>query len=175
VRKILAIFLLFALLAACNSLRSTSSQVTATANSQHCFYEWATQPLPELSAKVQAAINAAGLTGVSATAEAYGENCIDSQTNKPISFGTLETDFHIVVKVASLIDKKDLGNLLEKVLVVLDTFPTGGIPGPQPGNITISFQNGNDEINLMFSISAGKSARLLGLHGAALMEKLQEK
>jgi hypothetical protein len=175
VRNFFAIILPVLLLAACNFPLSTPEAVTATSNSQNCYFNWASQPLPDLSAKVQSAINAAGLADVSENAEAYGENCIDSQTNTPVSFGTLETDFHITVKVVNLTDKKNLGNLLEKILVVLDTFPAGKIPGPQPGSINVSFQAGSDELNLMFSVPAGKSARLEGLHGAELLEKLQKK
>ena len=174
-RNFIAIILPVLLLAACNLPRSTPTVVTTTANSQNCYFNWASQPLPELSAKVQAAINASGLKGVSANAEAYGENCIDPQTNKPVSFGALETDFHITVKVANLTDKENLGILLEKVLVVLDTFPAGKIPGPEPGSITVSFQAGIDELNVMFTMPAEKSARLQGFHGAALIENLQKK
>jgi hypothetical protein len=173
VRKIIAIILPVLLLAACNFPRTIPDLGTIPSNSNNCYFNWATQPLPELSAKVQAGINAAGLTDVLVTAEAYGENCYDSQTNKPVSFGAMETDFHITAKVAGFTDKDDLGNLLEKILVVLDTFPTGKIPGPQPGYIDVSFRTGSDELNLMFTVTAGKSARLLGLHGAALFEKLQ--
>ena len=174
-RKIIAIILPVLLLAACYLPHSIPDTVTATANSHNCYSNWASQPLPALSASVQAAINAAGLKDVGANTEAYGENCYDSQANKPVSFSTLETDFYIKVKVGSLTDHAALGNLLEKILVVLDTFPAGKIPGPQPGNITVSFRAGIKELNLMFTVAAGKSARLLGLHGAALFEKLQNK
>jgi hypothetical protein len=128
-----------------------------------------------VSANVQAAINAAGLKNVSTNAQAYGENCYDSQTNKPVSFSTLETDFYITVKVADLTDQSNLGTLLEKILNVLDTFPPGKIPGPQPGKIAVSFQAGNQELNLTFTVPSGKSARLQGLHDAALFEKLKHK
>ena len=174
-RQIFATLLCVLILAACTAPHSFPETRTAPANSQNCIFTWATQPLPELTAKVQAAINAAGLTGVSANAEAYGENCNDSQTNKLIRFSTLETDFFINVKVANLADEDNMGNLLEKILVVLDTFPAGKIPGPQPGNITVSFRSGSDELNLLFTVSTGKSARLQGLDGAKLFEKLQKK
>jgi len=59
-------------------------------------------------------MEAAGLKDVTVRAEAYGENCYDSQTNEPVSFGAMETNFHITVKVADLAAKDDLGNLLEK-------------------------------------------------------------
>jgi hypothetical protein len=175
VHKFIAIILPVLLLAACHFPYSIPATVTATTNSHTCYYNWATEPLPALSANVQAAINAARLTDVSANAEAYGENCYDSQSNKPVSFSTLETDFYITVKVADLTDLSNLGNLLEKILNVLDSFPPGKIPGPQPGKIAVSFLTGNQKLNLTFTVPAGKSARLQGLHDAALFEKLQHK
>ncbi len=174
-RKIIAIILPLLLLAACHLSHSIPVTNTPTFNSHNCFFNWATQPLPDLTAKVQSAINAAGLTYVNSKAEAYGEICYDSQTNKPDSFSTLETDFYITVKVANLSDPSELGDMLEKILVVLDTFPAGKIPGPEPGKIAVSFQAGSKELNLMFSVQAGKSARTQGLHGAELIEKLQNK
>jgi hypothetical protein len=175
VRKIFAIILPVFLLAACHLPYSISGTATATANPHNCYFNWASLPLPDLSAKVQAAINAAALTDVRVTAEAYGENCYDSQTNKPVSFSTLEADFYFTVKVVNLTDQSNLGNLLEKILHVLDTIPPGKIPGPQPGKIAVSFQAGNQQLNISFTVTAGKSARLQGLHEAGLFEKLQHK
>ena len=174
-RQIFAILLSAFLLVACTVPQPIPDTRTAPATSQNCIFAWATQPLPDLTAKVQAAINAAGLTGVSANAEAYGENCYDSQTNKPVRFSTLETDFYITVKVTTLIDKDILGKLLEKILAVLDSFPPGKIPGPQAGKVNISFETGSDSLHLMFSVPAGKTARSLGRHGAAVLEELQKK
>ena len=147
-RQTVAILFSVLLLAACTVPQSNPLKQTAPANSRNCFYTWATQPLPDLTAKVQSAIDAAGLKDIQANAQAYGENCIDPQTNQPVSFATMETDFHITAEVADLTNRDDLGNLLEKILVVLDTFPAGKVPGPQPGSITVSFQAGREELNL---------------------------
>jgi len=174
-RQTVAMLLSVLFLAACTVPQSIPDTAAAPASSQNCTYAWATQPLPDLTTKVQSAITAAGLTGVSATAEAYGENCLDPQTNQPRGFATMETDFHITAQVADLTNMDDLGALLEKVLFVLDAFPVGKIPGPQPGYIAISFQSGKAESTLGFTAAAGKSARQQGLHGAALFEKLQKK
>jgi hypothetical protein len=179
-RKIIAIILPVFILTACNLPRSTPNPGVAPAtdtpaNYQNCYFNWATQPLPELSAQVQATITAAGLTGVIATAEAFGENCYDSQTNKPISFSAMETDFRISVPVDNLADYEKLGNLLEEILTVLDGFPTETTPGPQPGYVGVTFQAGKDELHLWFLVEYGKSARALGLHGAALFEELHGK
>jgi hypothetical protein len=163
------------ILAACAIPQSVPEIPTVPANSQPCMYVWGNQALPDLSAKVQSAFNTAGLKDIQASAEAYGENCVNPQSNKVRGFATIETDFHITVKVAEFTNTDDLGELLEKILVILDAFPVGKIPGPQPGYISITFQSGKAEWTLSFTASAWKAARLLGLHGAALFEKLQKK
>ena len=179
-RKIIAILLSVFILAACNLPSSTPDPggvptTDTPVNYQNCYFNWATQPLPELSAQVQAAINTAGLTGVIATAEVYGENCYNSQTNKPVSFSAMETDFRLSVPVDNLNDYEKLGNLLEEILTVLDGFPTEMTPGPQPGYVGVTFLTELDELHIWFQIADGKSARALGLHGAALFEKLLSK
>jgi len=174
-RKTFVVLFSVLLLTACSVDRSIPGSRTSPANSQNCAYVWDTQPLPDLTEKLQSAIDAAGLLGVKATAEAYGEDCIDPQTNIPRGFATMETDFYITAQVADITDMDNLGGLLEKVLSVLDAFPLGKIPGPQAGYINFSFQSGKAETNLRFTASAGNAARLQGLHGAALVEKLQKK
>jgi hypothetical protein len=175
-RKLIPQLLFIFLLASCALPRfKPTAGPTSTALPQtQCAWNWATQPLPELSFKVEAGIQAAGLKDVTVNSDAYGENCITT-AGKVDHFTAMETDFHITAKVADLTDIDDLGNLLEKILVVLDDFPAGKVPGSQPGYINISFQTGSDELNLVFIITAGKSARMRGYHGAVLFEELQKK
>ena len=175
-RKITSLLLFIFLLSSCGMRRSTPTPepaVSALPNEQ-CAWNWATQPLPDLSAKVEADMQANRLKDVTVRAEAYGENCITT-AGKVDHFAAMETDFHITAKVIDLTDKDDLGNLLEKILGVLDTYPTGKTPGPQPGYINISFRDGSDELNIKFIVTAGKSARASGYHGAALLGELQNK
>lgn len=174
-RQTIAIFFSVLLLAACSVLPTNPPTQTAPANSVNCALVWASQPLPDLSAQVQSAFEADGLKDVRASAQAFGENCIDPKTNQSISFASMETDFQITAHVPGLTNRANLGNSLEKILVVLDAFPIGKIPGPRPGSITVSFRSGSEELNLMFTVPAGKTARSLGLHGAALLEELQKK
>jgi hypothetical protein len=174
-RQFVAMLFTVLLLAACTVPRSIPETHTAPAISQNCAYAWATQPLPDLTAKVQSAIQAAGLKDIRASAEAYGENCLDPQTGKVLGFATMETDFRFTAQVADLTDLEELGTVLEKVLIVLEAFPLGKIPGPQAGYIAITFQSGKDQVAISFTAPAGESARMQGLHGAALFEKLQKK
>jgi hypothetical protein len=177
--RILLILLLAFLLPGCNFPRETadygSTPVSDTPGSnQPCYYSWATQSLPELSAQVQAAMEAANLTGIRVIAEAYGENCYDSQTNLPVHFSAMETDFRVSIEVSTLSDTDLLGNLLEQILNVLDEFPPEMTPGPQPGYIGVRFVLGEEEINLWFTELDGKTARMQGIHGVDLFEELQK-
>lgn len=146
----------------------------ATVPYEACGWQWAAQALPDLSAQVQAALEAAGLEGATVRAEAYGENCL-SADNEVLRFAALETDFRISLEVGSLADREYLGTLLEKILIVLDGFPPGATPGPQPGYIGIRFAAGAEELNLWFTVTDSEAARALGLHGSALLEELQNR
>ena len=175
----MSILILTLFLAACTLPCSTPMPVpdagSDTPTSQPCYFNWATQSLPDLSTRVKAAMETAGLENISAIAEAYGENCYDTRTNQPVSFTAMETDFRVTVRVKDLTDQEQLGNLLEQILIVLDGFPPGMTPGPQAGYIGVTFQAGDDEVRLWFTITDGESARAQGLHGAALLNKLQKR
>ena len=173
--------LLTILLAACNLPFSfpdfRSASVTDTpapaAGYTECAWNWATQSLPDLSVEVQSALEAAGLEGGTASAEAYGENCITG-TGEVDHFAAMETDFRVSLEVQDLADSAALGDLLERILVVLDGFPPDATPGPQPGYIGVRFIHGTEDINLWFNLTASKSARELGLHGADLYSELNK-
>jgi hypothetical protein len=139
-----------------------------------CAWTWATQSLPDLTTKVQSALEEAGLKGVTVSAEAYGENCIIG-TGTVDHFAAMETDFRFQAEVTDLSDKASLGDLLERILVVLDAFPTDATPGPQPGYIGVHFFHETEEINLWFKVTASDSARSKGLHGAELINELLNK
>jgi hypothetical protein len=174
--------------AGCNSSQAaenkTPSPVTITpdrlvpsftsAKSPDCYFNWSTQPLPQLSAQVQAAVNTAGLAGTSAIAEAYGENCYDAD-NKPVYFTALETDFRFQVQVKTLTDKSLLGDLLERILVIVNDFPPSVTHTPQTGYIAITFEAGANAMRLWFKIEDANAARSRGLHQADLLEELQHK
>jgi len=179
-RKIL-ILLLTILLVACNLFGSIPdlgfTPVTETpslaSGYTECAWTWATQPLSDLSTQLQSALETAGLNGVTAFAEAFGENCITA-TGDLDHFAAMETDFRIHIDVQDLTDTAALGDLLERTLVVLDSFPPDATPGPQPGYIGVSFVQGTQEVNLWFTVDSGKSARALGLHGSELFTELQK-
>jgi hypothetical protein len=180
--RTLTILFLALLLSGCNTSRPVPelefAPVTGTPGTEagytQCTWIWATQPLPDLTAKVQSAVEVTGLKGVTISAEAYGENCITG-TGEVDHFAAMETDFRFTVQVDSLNDRTLLGTLLEQIMVILDGFPTGSTPGSNAGYIGVTFQAGIEELHLWFNLADGKSVRVQGLHGAALLDKLQKR
>lgn len=147
------------------------STAPPTVAHEQCAWNWATQPLPELSSEVQSAMEASGLIGITVRAEAYGENCL-TQDNVIAYFAAMETDFRIAMNIASMTNRTSLGYTLEQILVVLDGFPAEETPGPQPGYIGIRFFNDVEELNLWFSVTDWITARKQQLHGRELLDAL---
>ncbi len=141
--------------------------------STDCGFMWASNPLPELSDDFNKALKNAQ-PQASGYAEAYGENCIDNEGNI-VRFLTMETDFHITLKVNNLEDKQALGELIEQELAVVAKFPPEDTPGPQPGYVGITFEAPTDELRLWFAQTDGEAAIENGLQGEELFNTLQAK
>ena len=181
--------LIISLLSACNfpgtGVSAPPSETTVEAGVQQtveptqdyestdCGFMWASNPLPELSGDFDKALKQVQ-PQASGYAEAYGENCIDNEGNV-VRFLTMETDFHITLKVNDLEDKQVLGKLIEQVLAVVATYPPEETPGPQPGYVGITFEAPTDKIRLWFTQTDGESAIKNGLQGAELFNTLQAK
>ncbi len=137
-----------------------------------CGWQWATQPLPELSAQVGAAFSDAGLEGIEASAYAFGENCLD-QNGEVNRFAAMQTDFDISVTVADLSNPDGLGDLAARILdILVEGFPTDNTPGPMPGRASLTFVAGDQRLPLVFSIQQAADALDQGLSGADLLAAL---
>jgi hypothetical protein len=150
----------------------TPSAETSTGSVGQCYFNWAVKSLPRESALLQDALELAGVPFISAVAEAYGENCIDSVSNEPISFSTMETDFHVSLPVDDLNDEEEMGNTAYKVIKIILDFPEGSFPGHNPGYIGINFKSETDEINFWFQISFIQKDIQNGVKGIELFNKL---
>jgi hypothetical protein len=137
-----------------------------------CGWQWARQNLPEVSAQFLGALQIAGLPVETARAEAYGENCL-GQDGSVVRFAAMETDFYLTFAVADLADEATLGQLLEQTFSVLDQFPVGQTPGPNPGYIGITFKAGEQAQNLWFLRTRIAELRSQNLTGAALYQALK--
>jgi len=178
-------FLLTVLLAACMTqtapeplppLPTTASPTPTIFAEEHpCAYTWATQPLPDLSEKIQGLIEDADLNGVTVRAEAFGENCYDSQANKVVGFAAMETDFRFVVQVEDLSDITHMGETAARLLKILATIPPDEKAGPASGYVGITFESAKGQVNLWFVFDNGISALERGLTGSDLFEELLKK
>ncbi len=137
-----------------------------------CSWQWANENLPDLSADVQTTLDNAQIATLTVRAYAFGENCIDSQTNTVSYFAAMETDFQIVLPVADLADHDALGTLTADLLRVLNTFTPDTTPGPQPGRYELTFQAGDDALGVMVPVPDAVRFVDEGLTGAALWEAI---
>lgn len=134
----------------------------------NCYYNWAYEELPELSAQVDAAIKAIQPQG-SGRAQAFGENCIYEDGHS--DFLAMETDFYVTLPVDDLQDKETLGNWIARGMAALESFPPGETPGPMPGKVTFIFEAMEQEKYLSVMI-AEYNQLPAGLDGAALYNAL---
>ncbi len=151
----------------------TDTSPPPTVAATPCAYTWAHQNLPDLSTQFNEALTQAGLTATSASAQAYGENCVDDQGNV-ISFSAMETDFAITLTLPpNTHDEEALGSLVEKILSALGNFPISETPGPNAGTVDVTLLSGDQHYELRFLQSKGQDALAQGLTGSALYEALK--
>jgi len=128
--------------------------------------------LEELSGQFLDQLKSAGLPVEKARAEAYGENCVAADGSQ-VRFAAKETDFYLTLNVTDLLDEAALGALLERALAIVELFPVGQTPGPNPGYVGVAFTAGADIQNLWFTRSQANDLRIQGLKGAELYRALK--
>ena len=111
--------------------------ITITPTYEGCAYVWGSQNLPELSAKLNAELQAISMDA-SGLAYAYGENCIYGDGHQ--TFSAMETDFRVGVKVTSVRDEAALGEWIYKVMQVVLAVPQSELDGPRPGRVDFDFK-----------------------------------
>lgn len=145
-----------------------------TLNEIQCAYQWASQPLPEVSSVLQGQVIKAGIENTVILAEAFGENCIDPGTGKVVRFLTRQTDIRIRTTVEGISDREQAGKLLAQLLELISVTPPETLPGPQPGMIEAVFTASDGEIILWFPLVDGEKALDEGKTGAELVTALQD-
>lgn len=144
------------------------------ANPDACNWAFHTESLPELSAKVQADIEAAGIRVDSVSASAYGEDCYDPQIGIFKRFAVMQTDFVVEMRVDSFSDRDALGNMAAEGLAVLDGLAPSAVPGPTIGIVNFRFVAGDEMRNFVFHHNQWENAGQQDLRGEALIELLEE-
>ncbi len=105
---------------------------------QPCGYQWARQPLPEVSQQIQKYLVEAGLSEVNIRAEAFGENCLNSDQSVQ-RFLPMQTDLFLMIPVSDL-QPETIGNWLEKTLAILEKVSVDSLPGPMSASAYITFE-----------------------------------
>ncbi len=150
----------------------TPPQENSSSSPATCAYVWDSRPLDLETTMVQAAYKAKSMDNVNVRLQAYGENCVQVDTNQIVSFTTMETDFYLTIDVGSLDDVDALGNQLAGSLQVLRSFPADTFPGPNPSRVFVTFDAAGQIQNLSFDMQQAGSALDKGLTGTALMAAL---
>lgn len=144
----------------------------AAIDDTQCAYVWATQPLPELSAKLQQRLEKQEVLAAEVNAAAYGENCVLAD-GSVVRFLARQTDLYFKVPVTDIEDKQTLGELTEGIINFVQDIPANTLVGTQSGYIQVNFTtNFGEIISLWFQTSTGQAALDAGLHGAELFDKL---
>ncbi|MCB9450899.1 MAG: hypothetical protein H6672_05635 [Anaerolineaceae bacterium] len=160
-------------LAAAGFMGTAEAAALPTAQYMECGWQWATQPLPELTAQIAAALAEAGITDAAVRAKAFGENCVPQRENVAGYFATMETDFDITLTVTDTGDDAEIGSRLAGILDVLALFPPDETPGPNPGYITLIVSGPEDAQRIQrFLVTDAADARDQGLTGADLLAAL---
>ena len=137
-----------------------------------CAYVWATQPLPDISAKLQQRLEKQEVLAAEVNAAAYGENCVLAD-GSVARFLARQTDLYFKVPVTDIEDKQTLGEQTEGIINFAQDIPANTLIGTQSGYIQVNFTtNFGEIISLWFQTSTGQAALDAGLHGADLFNRL---
>lgn len=139
-----------------------------------CAYSWDTQPLQEETARVRVAFEESGLGRAEVWATAYGERCVNLDTNSTVGgFRIIQTDYHVRMGVQDLADEEALGKLLGQIVQTLAGFPEGTFPGSQTGSVSVEFLQEDQGEDLWFPLSGAMEAYRSGLRDAAFLQALR--
>jgi hypothetical protein len=155
-----------------NSLATITETPEVTPTYEGCYYVWASQDLPGLSNKVLDALQAMD-KNITGGAYAYGENCVYADGHA--TFGAMETDFSVKVKVKDLKDEKALGDSIAKAMKIILQLPRQELPGPQRGRVDFVFSKSDSE-QLYLTVSIERYEReAVKLTGAELFKHFYKK
>ncbi len=114
---------------------------TLTPTFAGCAFVWATQDAPELTDKLNAAVQ--GLNpNASANANLFGENCVYADGHA--TFGVMETDFYVRLPADDLSNEETLGNWMAQVMAVIFQIPREEIQGNY-GFVEFTFEKSGTE------------------------------
>jgi hypothetical protein len=116
-------------------------------NSASCGYAWAYHDDPELTAKVDEAVQILDSTA-SANVQQYGEDCVYADGHS--TFNAMETDFYVRLPAEDLADEEDFGNWIKQVMDIITSLPDNSIQGKK-GFVEFSFIK-TDTVHVVFRV-----------------------
>jgi hypothetical protein len=154
------------------TLAPEAAQSETPPEQQPCSYTWANESLPEVSEELVQAFTEANLVVDRAYASAFGENCVTAD-GWVQSFHAMQTDFYLKIAVDDIEDEDRIGEWVEKILPMLDRFPPGEVPGPNPGVVEIHFSSSSGETTLRFPRQKASDLLAQGFRQHELVEALK--
>lgn len=137
-----------------------------------CAYVLVSKDAPDAAAMLNQAYRSANFSNIDVRAAAYGENCIDTNTNTVVSFSAMQTDVYLAVPVQDIHDEQALGDWIARLVPVIALVPANQLPGPNPGNILVQFTNASGMATLWFPRKTAQDLIQKGVRGSALYEAL---
>ncbi|MBN8594044.1 MAG: hypothetical protein J0M33_19980 [Anaerolineae bacterium] len=154
---------------------TTTHSNTATSSPAYlqCAWQWASEPLPEMTQQVQDWLTEAEFrAGV--FAEAYGENCLDYRSGTPAVayFAAMTTDFHLNIYSLTLTNAPALAESYMKAYELLVEFSAEADLPARLGYLTVTFNAPGYFTTVRAMFSEVEALLDNGLTGQSLLEAL---
>ena len=153
---------------------STHSSTPASSPAYlQCAWQWATEPLPEITQMVQDWFTEADFRA-RVFAEAYGENCLDYRSGTPTVgyFAAMTTDFHLNIYSLNLTNASSLAESYMNAYELLIDFSAEADLPARLGYLTVTFNAPGYFTTVRAMFSEVESLLDDGLTGQALLEAL---
>jgi hypothetical protein len=134
-----------------------------------CVWQWAQEPQPDLSERLNAAVAALDLpVDADLSAYAYGENCLDAGGALQ-GFYAMETDFVLELRTDEA-DDDALGTTIAAIAPVLAEHPPDTTPGPRAGRLEVTVTSSGEVVHRL--IAPYEDVIGLDITGAAVIDAL---
>jgi hypothetical protein len=146
---------------------------SATPAYPQCAWQWARQPLPEITEQAQAFFDEADFNS-SVWAEAYGENCVDYRSGTPTLgyFAAMTTDFYLSINLPNLTDARAVATSYRTAYDLLVAFSAEADLPARLGYLDITYGSPGYYISVRAMFSEIEASLDAGLTGQALLEAL---
>lgn len=152
---------------------TNSSTATPSPAYVQCAWQWASQPLPEITQQAQDWFTEAEFrAGV--FVEAYGENCLDYRSGTPTTanFAAMTTDFYLNIYSLNLTNAPALAESYMKAYELLVEFSAEADLPARLGYLTVTFNAPGYFTTVRAMFSEVKALLADGLAGQDLLEAL---